>query len=247
MTENNRWRKPSWAMAIATAAGVFFLCSLGVWQLQRAEEKKQIHQANESRKNIPPQELNFPITDLVNMRFQRVRVQGRFISSRQFILDNRYLNRQVGFNILTPFELHNSDKVVLVDRGWLPLKGPREELPTIDVDENLRTLVGMVYVPYGKAFSLGEIDDGTNAWPRLIQYLDFKELSMRLEHELVPLTLRMDAKQVDTYEAEWIIYASSPKRNLGYAVQWFAMALTLLIIFIVMHLPKSTKDKIKKL
>ena len=166
MTENKHWRKPTWQIVIATIAGVFFLSSLGVWQLQRAEEKKQIHLENESRKNSAPQTFSFPITDPASLRFQRIRVQGRFISNKQFVLDNRYLDHQVGFNILTPFKLDNSDKVVLVDRGWLPLKGPREELPIIDVDENLRTLVGTVYVPYGKAFSLGEIDDSIS-WPRL--------------------------------------------------------------------------------
>ena len=238
MTENKYWRKPTWQIVIATIAGVFFLSSLGVWQLQRAEEKKQIHLENESRKNSAPQTFSFPITDPASLRFQRIRVQGRFISNKQFVLDNRYLDHQVGFNILTPFKLDNSDKVVLVDRGWLPLKGPREKLPIIDVDENLRTLVGTVYVPYGKAFSLGEIDNSIS-WPRLIQYLDFKELSIRLEHELLPLSLRMEANQADTYKAQWVVYASSPKRNLGYAFQWFAMALALLVIFIVLHRPRS--------
>lgn len=239
MTENNRWRKPTWQSIIATVTAVFLLSSLGVWQLQRANEKQQIQQVNESRKNNPPQELRFPITDPVSLRFQRIRAQGKFISNKQFVLDNRYVDHQVGFNILTPFKLDNSDKVVLVDRGWLPLKGPRDNLPNIDVDEKLRTLVGTVYVPYGKAYSLGEIDNGTNAWPRLIQYLDFKELSMRFGHELLPITLRMEANQPDVFKAKWVIYASSPKRNLGYAVQWFAMAITVLVIFIVLHLPRS--------
>ncbi|MBT8112593.1 MAG: SURF1 family protein [Gammaproteobacteria bacterium] len=237
MTEKKHWRKPSWQIVIATLAGVFFLSSLGVWQLQRAEEKKQIQLEYESRKNSEPQTFSFPITDPASLRFQRIRVQGRFISNKQFVLDNRYLDHQVGFNILTPFKLDDSDKVVLVDRGWLPLKGPREELPIIDVDENFRTLVSTVYVPYGKAFSLGEIDHSIS-WPRLIQYLDFKELGMRLGHELLPLTLRMEENQADTYKAQWIVYASSPKRNYGYAFQWLAMALALLVIFIVLHRPR---------
>ena len=49
----------------------------------------------------------------------------------------------------------------------------------------------------------------------------------------------MEANQADTYKAQWVIYASSPKRNLGYAFQWFAMALALLVIFIVLHRPRS--------
>lgn len=238
MTENNRWRKPTWQILIATIAGIFFLSSLGVWQLLRGEEKKQIQFEIESRKNSEPQAFSFPITDPASLRFQRIRIQGRFISNKQFVLDNRYLDHQVGFNILTPFELSNSDNVVLVDRGWLPLTGSRDVLPNVEVDENLRTLVGAVYVPYGKAFSLGAIDSSIT-WPRLIQYIDFSELSTRLGQELQPLTLRMEAGQADAYKAQWVMLASSPNRNWGYAAQWFAMALTVLIIFIVLHRPKS--------
>lgn len=239
MTENKRWRKPTWQILIGTIAGIFFLSSLGVWQLLRGEEKKQIQLEIESRKNSAPQVFSFPINDPAGLRFQRIRVQGRFISNKQFVLDNRYLDHQVGFNILTPFELSDSDKVVLVDRGWLPLTGPRDVLPNVEVDENLRTLVGAVYVPYGKAFSLGAID-ASITWPRLIQYIDFNELSTRLGRELLPLTLRMEAEQADTYKAQWVSIASSPKRNWGYALQWFAMAITVLIIFIVLHRPQSS-------
>ena len=239
MTENKCWRKPTWQILIATIAGVFFLSSLGVWQLLRGEEKKQIQQEIESRKNSVPQAFSFPITDPASLRFQRIRIQGRFISNKQFVLDNRYLDHQVGFNILTPFELNDSDNVILVDRGWLPLTGPRDVLPNVEVDENLRTLVGAVYVPYGKAFSLGAIDSSIT-WPRLIQYIDFNELSTRLGQELLPLTLRMEAEQADAYKAQWVTLASSPNRNWGYAAQWFAMALTVLIIFLVLHRPRST-------
>lgn len=239
MTENKRWRKPAWQILIATIAGIFFLSSLGVWQLLRGEEKKQIQQEIEHRKNSEPIAFSFPITDPASLRFQRFRVQGKFISNKQFILDNRYSNHQVGFNIITPFKLLDSDKVVLVDRGWLPLKGPRDQLPNIEVEENLRTLVGAAYVPYGKAFSLGAIDSSIT-WPRLIQYLDFKQLGTRLGYEVLPLTLRMQAEQPDTYKAQWVTIASSPNRNWGYAVQWFAMALTVLIIFLVMHRPRAS-------
>jgi len=246
VTEKNPWRKPKLEIVLATIAGIFFLSSLGVWQLLRGAEKNQIQLDIEARKNNAPQAFSFPIADPASLRFQRISAKGRFISGKQFILDNRFLDHQVGFNIFTPFELHNSDKVVLIDRGWVPLEGSREELPVIDVDEKLRTLVGSVYVPYGKAFSLGEIDESRH-WPRLIQFLDFELLSTRLGEDLMPLTLRMEAGQDDTYKAKWRIYeASSPRNNYGYAFQWFAMALTVLIIFIVLHRPKSGPKPISK-
>ncbi len=242
MTETNRMRKPSWFSVMTTVLGVFFLSSLGVWQLQRAEEKKQIQYENESRKSSAPVAFSFPISDPTSLRFKRIQVQGKFISDKQFVLDNQVLDRAVGYNILTPFKLANSTNIVLVDRGWVPLTDSRDHLPNIAVNEDLRSLVGMVYVPYGKAFSLGEIDNGTKTWPRLIQFIDFEALETRLGENLLPLTLRMDANQKDVFKAQWALFTASPKRHLGYAVQWFSLALTLLVIFIVLHLPKSTKN-----
>ena len=188
VTEINRFRKPSWFSVVATVLGVFFLSSLGVWQLQRAEEKKQIQFENESRKSNAPLTFNFPISDPASLRYQRIRAQGTFISDKQFVLDNQILDHTVGYNILTPFKLANSTKIVLVDRGWVPLTDSRERLPNIEVDEDLRSLVGMVYVPFGKAYSLGEIDSGATTWPRLIQFLDFEALEARLGENLLPLT-----------------------------------------------------------
>ena len=82
------WRKPSWIILIATVVGVFCLSSLGVWQLQRAEEKKQILQNYELQRNNTLQSIRLPVTQPEKLRYQRTQLQGRYISSKQFVLDN---------------------------------------------------------------------------------------------------------------------------------------------------------------
>lgn len=233
------WRRPNWLSVIATVVGVFCLSSLGIWQLQRAEEKKQILAENEIRKSSPPQELTLPINDAANFRFKKITLQGKYLSSKQFLLDNQVMDHQAGYNVLTPFVIQGNDAVVLVDRGWISVGQSRDELPDIKVTEISRSIIGSVYAPYGKPFHLGSIDNGVTTWPRLIQYLDFKELSTLLKLDLLPITVRLDSNQEDGYKTTWPDIAFSPNRHLAYAVQWFALAATLLIIFIVLHISKN--------
>ncbi len=233
------WRKPSWLVLTVTAVGIFFLSLLGVWQLQRAEEKKQILQNYELQRNNTLQDIRLPVSEPEKLRYQRIELQGRYISSKQFVLDNQVHDHQVGYNIFTPFKVIDTDFIVLVDRGWVPIERSRDQLPEIDVDENLRTVMGQVYAPYGDPFTLGEIDNGDTQWPRLIQFLDFSALSQRIGFNLQPFTLRLDKDQQDGYLRAWKIFAFSPDRHLAYAVQWFALALSLFIIFIVLHISKS--------
>ncbi len=230
--------KPSWLSVIATIFGVFFLSVLGVWQLHRAEEKKHILIKIEQLKKSAPVKLSLPIYNPSTLRFQRVQLQGKYLSSRQFVLDNQVHQHQVGYNILTPFLLDGSQTVLLVDRGWVPLGRSRAELPAISIDEQSRSIIGSVYVPFGDPYHLGEIDNGETTWPRLIQYLDFEALGDRLELELQPFTVRLEAYQTGGFKTEWPVFAFTPKRHLAYAVQWFALAITVLVIFVLLHLPR---------
>lgn len=237
------WRRPSWFILIATVVGIFCLSSLGIWQLQRAEEKKQILHDSEIQANNTPQNISLPVYEPEKLRYKRIQLYGHYISSKQFVLDNQIHNRKVGYNILTPFKVANTDYVVLVDRGWVPVEKSRELLPEINVNESLREIIGVVYTPFGDPFTLGEIDNGDIQWPRLIQYLDFAVLSQRLGISLQPFTLRLDSDQQNGYLREWKIFAFSPNKHIAYAVQWFALALTLLILFIILHISKSKNTK----
>ncbi len=242
MTRKSSWRKPSWVIVIATALGVFFLSYLGVWQLQRADEKQQILLENKHRNSSTPEKLLLPVEDFSKLRLKRINIQGSYLSSRQFVLDNQIHEHNVGYNVLTPFLLENSNTVVLVDRGWIPLSQSRGKLPDISVAENPRAIVGTVYVPYGEPYKLGEIDNNESAWPRLIQFIDFAVLEKRLGEKLLPITVRLETGQDDGFITEWPLFAFTPKKHIAYAVQWFALAATLLIIFVVLHMPRSKKE-----
>jgi surfeit locus 1 family protein len=56
-----------------------------------------------------------------------------------------------------------------------------------------------------------------------------------LERKLEGRIVLLDAQQSDGFERIWAMRAGfGPERHLGYAVQWFALAATMFIVFLVM-------------
>ncbi|MDG0996902.1 MAG: SURF1 family protein [Gammaproteobacteria bacterium] len=217
-------------MATLLCLGLFL--SLGNWQLQRGYEKAAIERSVAQNREQLQQLPQLPLADSSAWRNKRVSLSGHYDSSKQFLLDNQIRGGRVGYNVLTPFYLEISQAWVLVDRGWLPQGVSREQLPTVAVDTDEQTIIGAIYVPYAKAYSLGEIAEGEDYdWPRRVQFIDFIELGKRLEIELQPFTLRLSAEVKDGFRRDWQSSQMPAMKHYGYAFQWFAMAAAVVILW----------------
>jgi surfeit locus 1 family protein len=222
--------------AVPTLAMVLLLpvlLALGFWQLDRADQKRALVAEYEHRSELPPVELVPGLSETEPMRYRRVQVTGRFDSSHQLLLDNQIHERRPGFNVITPLVIDEGETAVLVDRGWLPLQESRSELPDVGVPESQRRLEGEAYVPF-EGYRVGEAAEPAG-WPRFIQYVDFTQLEAVIGRSLIPLIVRLDATEPDGYSREWPVIPFSADRHLGYAVQWFAMATALVVIYLVVN------------
>ncbi len=231
---------PSVLPTVALALLLVLFLSLGTWQLNRADEKRTILHDYEHSARQSTGELTLPIADPEKWRYRKVRVSGRFDNDRQLLLDNQVNRGQVGVNVLTPLKLPYKEQAVLVDRGWLPLGSDRSRLPDIDVITEPIALTGTVYVPYKQAFHLGGIDDDDRfGWPRLIQYLDFNEISERLGYRVAPLTIRLDPSSPHGYRRNWQPVPIKPDTHTAYAMQWFTLAGVSIIIYFALSLKRT--------
>ena len=223
--------------------GLGILTSLGVWQLQRAAEKSEILHNYEIQKNSPPVALGASIDDFSRLRFRVAEANGVYDAEKQFLLDNQIRNGQAGFSVLTPLRLSvDGNKAVLVDRGWLPLGLTRQLLPDVVIEQNKVQITGSLYVPFGKSFSLGEMDAGGIGWPRVIQYMEFSEISERLGYDLLPVIIRLSPDAAEGYLREWAPLPFTPARHIAYAVQWFGLALALLVIAVLAMLKQQKSE-----
>lgn len=214
------------------------LLSLGFWQLDRADQKRALLAEYRSGATTELLKIDAGLDGVAGLQYQSASASGRYDGMHQFLLDNRVHNGMAGYEVLTPLKLDDS-VAVLVNRGWIPLGGSRETLPAVPVDGNPRTVVGRIRDVSQKGFSLGQ-EQPRSGWPYRILRADIPRLAKELGYRLLPLELLLDPSQPDGYVREWHpVMTFGPERNVGYAVQWFALAVTLMIIYLSVNLKKT--------
>ncbi len=218
------------------------LLSLGGWQLKRAQDKRAALQGLRQQIEQPVRELPAVLEDPQAWRYRRVRVTGHLDGGHQLLLDNQVSRGQVGLQVLTPLRMAHGQQAVLIDRGWVPLGPDRRQLPEVPVTGQRVELTGTVYVPYKSPYHLGGLDEGQAGWPRVIQYLDFPAISRRLGYPLAPLTIRLDPASPHGYRREWPDIPFTPQRHLGYAIQWFALAAVLVVVYLALNIRRVNGD-----
>ena len=214
-------------LALLVAAG---LAQLGRWQLQRAQEKEALLAGIERAQGGRLVELSTlpPDSDL---RFRAVSMRGRFLADRQLLLDNQLRQGQPGVRAYVPFELAAEGRIVLVDRGWLARPDRTQPLPVAAVPQGEVVLEGVLLDPPGAGMLLGAVTD--TGWPALVTRIDLESLQSRLGLPLLDFVLEdLDTPRAQSIRAGML----PPERHRGYAVQWFGLSLTILIIYAVLAL-----------
>lgn len=210
------------------------LISLGFWQLDRAEQKRAWLSSLEAAEQREVVDLNAAQPDYAALAHRRVVAHGEYDSAHQLLLDNQVRDKRPGYLVLTPLRLAGSDAAVLVDRGWIPA-APDRRLPEISVTERAVVVRGVIDSGPSVGLKLGAATAEAD-WPLRLQYLDFSLLEQRLPYPILPYLVRLDPDQAQGYRRDWQpVTGLSSSSHVGYAVQWFGLALTLVVIYLVVN------------
>ncbi len=214
---------------LALFATILFL-TLGMWQLQRADEKKTREQQASQAEHQLPQALSTTPT-----AYQRIQIKGQYLK-KTLLLDNQHEQHQLGYQVLTPFLLENNT-IVIINRGWIP-KDIRHitEPPT-----TLVTLVGHVYYPSSKQWALGEEMEIKSDKLAIIQTLNQKLFNRFLQKSVYPFIIRLDAQEPHGFVRHWIINNMPWQRHIAYAIQWFVFAIIVIILYLVRNIRYEKK------
>ena len=224
--------------SILITATFAFLVSLGFWQLERADDKRSI-EASIKQANTGSVELIKKEEGLQSKEYYEVRLQGKYLSDKQFIYDNQIVDQVSGYYVLTPYALEGQSKAILINRGFIPWNGRRDKLADIVIGQETREIKVQISKPI-KRMELKPSEVGIQ-FPALIQSIDLQDMADRAKVDFSSVIGLLDASASNGFIRKWEPYTGSIEKHIGYAVQWFLMAFVLAIIGIRIAIKQRKK------
>jgi surfeit locus 1 family protein len=221
-------------MALSTALGLGLFIFLGQWQLERASFKQAIIKEYVQRAELEPIKIDTLTSDSdwLEHRFRRGVVHGRYDLQRQWLLDNRTHHGRAGYHVITPLQIAESETIVLVNRGWVPVGDSRARLPDLPGPTDEVVVRGTINSP-PVVFQLAPDPEHDGNWPTVVQSLKLDRMAAEIGLAVLPFVMYLTPHSDDGFVREFrAVYGISPDKHRAYAVQWFIFAVTLLGIYI---------------
>jgi surfeit locus 1 family protein len=234
----------SWRNLLATLIAIVaigLMLRLGIWQLDRREQRRQFNARVASQ--ISAQELILAgdnlLLDLFNMEYRSVVVDGVYDHEHEFVLRNQvWVNPENvsynGVHLLTPLLIKDSDKVVLVDRGWIPAQYASQTERKQFSETGEVVIHGIIRRSQSKG-QIGFVVDPTLApgenrldvWNNV----NVERIQEQLPYEMLDIYVLQlpEAAHSDLPYRHTVHIELTEGSHLGFAMQWFIFAVIVLV------------------
>lgn len=201
---------------------------LGIWQLDRLEQRREFNAQVVSMQAAPMLDLNAGTPDdISSMEWRAVTVTGEYDFENQVALRNRYHETRYGYHLVTPLLFNGT--AVLVDRGWVPADADWRDF---DIPGAV-TLTGQIRLGQGKPVIGGVADalpeDGSPL--KVWNNLDVGRMAAQFPYPILEVYIQPGVGDGDVtppiaYQPEIELTEGS---HFGYAFQWFTFATILFV------------------
>ena len=155
-----------------------------------------------------------------------VTLAGEYINDKSFLLVPQSYNGQLGFGVITPFRLQNSNRIVLVDRGWITVaSGAKLNFGLV---VGARQLTAQIHLQSSSPGADERPD--ASSWPVQIRRLDVDVISEILGEDIFPYPVRLNEDQPGVLIRHWTAVTANSNANISYAIQWFVFASAIVIV-----------------
>ena len=230
------WNRPTVFEWVVITLAVLTLLGLGSWQLKRLEWKETLIADISLANETSPLE-GWP-QDAAELGWRRVQLSGHFLHKDEFHLAARYHRGQVGYHILTPFQLEDGP-VVLLNRGWVP---PERK-------EASARLEGQIDGPQSLLVQIRTDDDRNPFTPDAVPasniwfWRDIESMRKFSGLPLEPVTadvLTMEVPGGYPIASDGVVKLRND--HLGYAITWLALAFCAALMFGLFQLKPEGKS-----
>lgn len=221
-------------------------CGLGYWQLKRLEWKKNLISNLESKLiEEPVSLLSLDLTkDIDNLEYRRIKVEGHYdqdpahqiyLKPRPLIVNDEAILRgrtahqaNIGVNVITPFILANSNLRILVNRGWLALKGRDsvEDSAHIGIDREKEEVVGILRKSDKRPTYGLQNNELGKEW----QIRDIEAMARVLKTSPILIdAIEEKSRQEGPIGGQTALQVRN--EHLNYAITWFSLAAFILVLW----------------
>ncbi len=214
------------------------MLQLGNWQLSRAQEKESRQERLDLLSQQPAIALPTVPVKLEDFQYRRVEARGTYMPIHTIYLDNKIYRGIAGYHIVTPLRIGTSSMHVLVNRGWVAADLDRSKLPRVPASDGPIVVSGIATTAIQKTLELSKELVSGQVW----ENLDLERYRNATGLLLQPVMILQQDEIEDGLVRHWARPDSGSGKNLGYAFQWFAMALAVLIIYLVLSVKRERSE-----
>ena len=209
--------KEPWSFFKTIVALAFiFLCLIAAdWQYTRGVDRQARNNVIEERIARAPIDLTARNTVLSNNEWQSITTTGRFDSTQQILLRNRYWEGKYGYEVLTLFTSTSGEKF-WVDRGWVQAGATATTAPVVTAVPNTEVSITGRFrldssLPQGSFFALPASGEG------LVSELN-AQAKLDTEKFYIDLLSGSEASLTPAAPAQLPPLSDGPHK--AYALQW---------------------------
>ncbi len=224
---------PFWA-TIFTITGVIILCALGSWQVKRLVWKTNLVERIKAEVTIDSSAVAIaPEDDLSEILLKRGFLKGEFLHDKTILIQARTYKSHPGYHIITPFKMADyNDKVMFVNRGWIPVELTFEDDIVIKPRGLIMITGALRPAPEYNRF-VPQNSPSEDQWYRIspqeiAEAYDIKDFYSK---NIFYKELRNIKRGIPDMPVPAAIEVSINNNHAGYALFWFAMAITLAVIY----------------
>ncbi len=215
-------------MVVAAAIGAVCV-RLGIWQLDRLEQRRAVNAAivaGLAGAPLSPAAISAlsSTVDTRQLMWRPIRLAGVYDPANEVLLYGRPLEGRAGDHVLTPLVLDDGSAVV-IDRGWVPFD-PAAAVPLrgTAAPPTGRIVVDGVIMPPEDPGGDAEVRDG-----RVVRLgrVDLSRLASQLPYEVAPVAVLLRSQEPGQLAAlPRVVAPPVPDEgpHLSYAFQWFTFA-----------------------
>lgn len=210
--------------AFITLLAFLTMCKLGFWQLDRAEQKENELKLFASKTQLQWSDLKADHDlGLSDLHGRKVRLNGYIDSNNYWLVDNKTHQGQVGYSLVVLIKNEESTSV-LVDLGWLPAGKYRAQLPQVNLPKSIELEGVLKTDDFNQLILADDIEPG-----RRVQ--GYQQI-FRQQSDVLPIIIFAKSNSFNNMPQLYNPVVMLPEKHYGYAVQWFLLALSSLVVFV---------------